>query len=82
MTADVAEGGNFIDVRYGPLTQAWQGNGPWDYHIASGSPAVNRNGGPQPSGANVGHDFDNQSRPSGPPGPPSNRVDWGADEVQ
>jgi large repetitive protein len=67
---EAAEGGNFIDVRFGPLTQS--GN----YHIASNSPAIDRPG-TQPSGANVNHDFDNQGRPSGQPP----RVDWGADEV-
>ena len=71
-TGAVAEGGNFVDVRYGPLTLAWGGS-PWDYHLASNSPAINRVG-LQPSGLNVDHDFDNQQRPNGP------RVDWGADE--
>jgi hypothetical protein len=72
--AEVAEGGNFIDVRYGPLTQSWPaGSAPWNYHIASASPAIDYS----PSGPSTGvtHDFDNQGRPQGP------RVDLGADEV-
>jgi len=83
VVADVAEGGNFIDVRYGPLTQAWQGNGPWNYHIMTTSPAINRNV-LQPSGENVNHDYDNQVRPSPAQGGPAaqRRRDWGADEVR
>jgi hypothetical protein len=74
IAAEVAEGGNFIDVRYGPLTQAWPaGSPPWNYHIAGNSPARDRNpSGPFPG---VSHDLDNQGRPQGP------RVDLGADEV-
>ena len=71
VAAEVIEGGNFIDVRYGPLTQAWPaGSDPWDYHIGVGSAAVsngNSTGAP-------GHDFDNEVRPQG-------AVDRGADEV-
>lgn len=72
VAAEVVEGGNAIDVRYGPLTLAW-GSGPWDYHITGGSPAINR---PvqQTSVANSNHDIDNQQRPNGP------RDDVGADE--
>jgi FtsP/CotA-like multicopper oxidase with cupredoxin domain len=67
ITQEAAEGGNSIDVRFGPLTPMG------DYHIASASPAVNF----QPTGPSTGvtHDFDNQIRPQGP------RVDLGADEV-
>ena len=73
-TAAFAEGGNFIDVRYGPLTGAWpEGDVPWDYHIATGSPAIDPMGNQQTGG--VSHDFDSQLRPAGP------RVDLGADEV-
>ena len=77
VAVEVTEGGNFIDVRYGPLTQIWPatpGSAPWNYHIAGTSPAIDRPG-TQPSGANVDHDFDNQGRPIGV------RVDLGADEV-
>ena len=72
VAAEVVEGGNAIDVRYGPLTLAW-GSGPWDYHITGGSPAINRPG-QQPSVANSNHDIDNQPRPNGP------RDDVGSDE--
>ena len=73
--AEIAEGGNFIDVRFGPLTRSWPAGNPlWNYHIGATSPAINRPGN-QPSGLNVNHDFDNQTRPQGP------RVDVGADEV-
>jgi len=72
VAAEVVEGGNAIDVRYGPLTLAW-GSGPWDYHITGGSPAINRPG-QQPSVANSNHDIDNQPRPNG------STVDRGADE--
>jgi hypothetical protein len=76
VAADVAEGGNFVEVRYGPLTQAWPAtNGPWDYHIANSSPAINRSGNQPSNGFPFNHDFDNQGRPQGA------RVDWGADEV-
>jgi hypothetical protein len=72
--AEVVEGGNLFDVRYGPLTSPWPaGSDPWDYHISSTSPAID-NPGNQPSGANVDHDFDDDTRPGG------SRVDWGADE--
>jgi len=64
--AEIAEGGNFIDVRYGPLMAT--GN----YHIDTISPAINTcNFGPP---AGVGYDFDKESRPPSQP-------DWGADEV-
>lgn len=84
-----AEGGNFVDVRYGPLTQAWPaGNAPWDYHVARTSPAVDH----IPAGnaarqayllliaqgtapfTRVDHDFDNQPR--------TDPKDLGADEVR
>jgi hypothetical protein len=71
-----AEGGNAIEVRYGPLSREWplDSGTLWDYHIADTSPAINR-AGPQPSGDNVDHDFDRQVRPQGA------WADWGADEV-
>jgi hypothetical protein len=67
------EGGNFIDVRYGPLTPSWLANAP-DYHITAGSAGVD-NGATQ--GANVPSiDFDGDARPQGA------APDVGADEVQ
>jgi hypothetical protein len=66
VASEVAEGGNFISVRYGPLTPT--GN----YHLAETSPAVNPCASGPPAG--VSHDFDNEIRPSSQP-------DWGADEV-
>ncbi|MFB3813528.1 MAG: SdrD B-like domain-containing protein [Terriglobales bacterium] len=61
------EGGNFIDVRWGPLTPMQ-----WDYHLNSTSPAINTG---LASPAND-HDFDMQPRPQG------GAVDRGADEVR
>ena len=67
------EGGNFIRLRFGPLTQARIDNGQLygNYHIQSTSAAVD-------AGVNVGitDDFDRELRPSGA------AVDIGADEVQ
>ena len=69
------EGGNWIDLRYGPLSlngvvpANGQVNG--NYHISSASPAANvasENGAPN-------HDFDSQPRPMG------SGYDIGADEV-
>ncbi len=82
----IDEGGNFIDVRYGPLTRAVGGD-PWDYHIAGSSPAIDyRPGtaalrrlyqdlireGREPF-TQVERDFDDERR--------RNPVDLGADEV-
>jgi len=93
-TAAFAEGGNFIDVRYGPLTQAWTDAlgtdaTPWNYHLAVGSPAIDRapNNGTRPS---VGgdHDIDGNIRPIDYPGVNNGGnggnegfYDLGADEV-
>ncbi|MEW6569801.1 MAG: hypothetical protein AB1390_01300 [Nitrospirota bacterium] len=61
------EGGNFIKVRYGPLTV-----GTSDYHILSGSPAVSS--GSMVSGIpELTRDYDDEVRPNG-------GVDIGADE--
>ncbi len=71
VAAEVIEGGNFIDVRYGPLTQAWPATStPWNYHVGGTTAGLN-NG--TSSGA-PNHDFDNQTRPQG------TGVDRGADE--
>jgi parallel beta-helix repeat protein len=48
------EGGNWIDVRWGPLTKLG------DYHIADTSPAADAG-----AGNGSSHDFDGQSRPAG-----------------
>lgn len=70
-TAAFGEGGNFIDVRYGPLTQQAPGAAsPWDYHIGAGSIAENSG-----NNVNVSTDFDGERRPQG------GRVDRGADEL-
>jgi len=67
------EGGNFIDIRFGPLTL----NDPTefgDYHITSGSPAEDTGAAVSGVGG-LGSDFDDDVRPQGA-GP-----DRGADEV-
>lgn len=67
------EGGNFIRLRYGPLTQTILKNGQWifrgDYHIKKGSPALD-------TGVNTGisNDYDSDFRPNGV------AFDIGADE--
>jgi hypothetical protein len=68
VAAEVLEGGNFIDVRYGPLTMAWN-NSLWNYHIENSSAAQNNattNGAPT-------WDFDNENRTG-------SMFDIGADE--
>jgi len=71
VAAEVIEGGNFIDVRYGPLTQVWPvGGNPWNYHIGNQSDA--RNAAQQATTPNC--DFDRQERGNG-------QKDIGADEV-
>ena len=66
------EGGNFIRLRYGPLTQTDTLTGLLlgDYHIQSGSSALNTG-----SDAGVVDDYDGEPRPVG-------AFDIGADEVQ
>jgi hypothetical protein len=84
------EGGNFIDIRYGPLT-LWNCLAPdgsvrtpqnaancplfGDYHLRTGSPAIDA--GLAASGSNgvPSVDFDGDARPGGP------ATDIGADEV-
>ncbi len=69
------EGGNYIRLRFGPLTRWDTQTGALfgDYHLRSGSPAINTAGTTQP-----GYDFDGQPRPE-----PGTRTlpDIGADEV-
>lgn len=63
------EGGNFIDVKFGPLTLSG------DYHLGAGSPAVNRGmNNPLATFPELLRDYDGQARPGGL------RVDIGADE--
>lgn len=73
------EGGNFIRVRFGPLTQTkWNGTN-WilrgDYHISPGSPAVNAGSNLVGTFPSLVLDYDGQSRPF------NGGVDIGADEL-
>lgn len=72
--AALDEGGNFIDVRFGPLTLVNPATGdPFgDYHLRLGSPAR----GLGASGTGVNTDFDGQARPI----PLLTSPDAGADE--
>jgi large repetitive protein len=76
--AALDEGGNFIDVHYGPLTES-AGN----YHIETAGVAVNSGGNPASYPASM-TDVDNERRPSDVVGTAANnfRYDIGADEVQ
>ena len=60
------EGGNFIQVTYGPLTLDG-----YDYHITGGSAAINQGG--APGGGRLAVDYDNQAR--------ANPMEIGADEL-
>lgn len=76
-TGGFGEGGNFVDVRYGPLTQSWPaGSAIWSYHIGAASAGLNN--GNNTGVAELNHDFDNGARPFGT-GSPSG-YDRGADE--
>lgn len=69
--AAAGEGGNFVDVRYGPLTQLWPaGSDSWNYHIGELSAGLNNGTSAAPT-----WDFDLDNRPLGP------GLDLGADEV-
>jgi len=70
------EGGNFIDVRFGPLTLIDPAtNLPFgDYHLAAGSPAINRGVVRPGVPSALLRDFDGQNRPNGA------LPDLGADE--
>ena len=76
-SAALGEGGNFVDVRYGPLTHAFPVNSAtsiWDYHIGAASAAIDTTwGGP-------GTDFDGEDRPAASSSNPAR--DRGADERQ
>jgi hypothetical protein len=63
------EGGNWIDVRFGPITLT-KADGSFfgNYHIQNGSPAINNGAGPSP-----GTDYDGQTRVA--------PADIGADEL-
>jgi len=65
------EGGNFLQVTFGPLTLD-----DYDYHIQAGSPAIDEAGPVTPRLPLLRVDFDNDNRPQGP------QADIGADEVQ
>jgi hypothetical protein len=69
------EGGNFIRLRFGPLTRFASDGSTLlgDYHIAAGSPAIDQAGTDEPA-----YDFDRQPRPMGSGNRPD--PDIGADE--
>ncbi len=78
------EGGNFIQVAFGPLSLIELDANPnnpegdlFDYHLAGGSLAVN-NGGPTPTASTnrLSVDIDNDLRPG-----PRDESDIGADEM-
>ncbi|MCP4992915.1 MAG: hypothetical protein GY934_03880 [Gammaproteobacteria bacterium] len=73
------EGGNFIQVAFGPLTIVELGSVPnsrvfYDYHIGTGSPALDAAGNVG-LGGDLGVDFDDDPRPNG------GNNDIGADEL-
>ncbi|THJ25409.1 MAG: hypothetical protein CAF45_000935 [Nitrospira sp. CG24E] len=75
--AALDEGGNFIDVHYGPLTPGGS------YHLSAGSPAIDAgNDGPVLSFPFLAFDYDGQPRPTDGNDPADGiaRTDIGADE--
>ena len=72
------EGGNFIRVRFGPLTQTLADGITLrgDYHVTAGSPVVDAGADLGGVFADLDLDFDGESRPFG------DGVDIGADELQ
>jgi hypothetical protein len=75
--ATIDEAGNYVDLRYGPLTQMKDVTTYFgDYHVATPSAAIDN--GTAGTGATVApkHDFDNDVRPQGA------GYDVGADEFQ
>jgi len=88
------EGGNWIDLRFGPLSLsdssisvggAGYGELVGDYHLAAGSQAINQVACNQPSNTRISHDFDGDARPqptcSIPLVSTETFYDIGADEV-
>ena len=71
------EGGNFIRVRFGPLTLTRMDTGQLygDYHIQVGSPAVNSGLDLTGTFSDLAKDYDGETRPNGAD------VDIGADEL-
>ncbi len=66
----LGEGGNFLDLRYGPLTRASLTGVAWDYHIGDASSGLNNGNATEATNS----DFDNEVRPMG------QGIDRGADE--
>ena len=74
--AALDEGGNFIDVHYGPLTPGGS------YHLAANSPAIDAgNDGPLGAFPLLAADYDGQLRPTDGNNDGIGRTDIGADEV-
>jgi hypothetical protein len=66
------EGGNFVEVRYGPLTQIWPAGGAaWDYHVGTATVGLSLGN----AAVAPDHDYDLVGRPLGA------GVTLGADEI-